>query len=104
MSDPSGRLLRLLGLLQRRATWSAVDLAERLEVDTRTVWRDVDKLRALGYQIRGIPEPGAATGSRAARRSRRFCSRTTKLWRLRSYWAYRRQLRCLASNVERLRL
>lgn len=58
MSDPAGRLLRLLGLLQRRSAWSAADLAERLEVDTRTVRRDVDRLRRLGYQIKGTPGAG----------------------------------------------
>ncbi|MGA2530469.1 MAG: YafY family protein [Acidimicrobiales bacterium] len=58
MSDPSARLLRLLGLLQRRAAWSGTDLAERLEVDARTVRRDVDKLRLLGYQISGTPGAG----------------------------------------------
>jgi predicted DNA-binding transcriptional regulator YafY len=60
MSDSAARLLRLLGLLQRRATWSGADLAERLEVDTRTVRRDVERLRTLGYQIEGVP--GAAGG------------------------------------------
>jgi predicted DNA-binding transcriptional regulator YafY len=58
MSDPAVRLLRLLGLLQRRSDWSAADLAERLDVEPRTVRRDVDKLRALGYQIQGIPGVG----------------------------------------------
>jgi predicted DNA-binding transcriptional regulator YafY len=58
MADPAARLLRLLGLLQRRPTWSGADLAERLEVETRTVRRDVDRLRALGYQVQGIPGAG----------------------------------------------
>jgi predicted DNA-binding transcriptional regulator YafY len=58
MVDSSGRLLRLLGLLQRRAAWSGTDLAERLEIDTRTVRRDVEKLRVLGYQIAGTPGAG----------------------------------------------
>jgi predicted DNA-binding transcriptional regulator YafY len=58
MPDPSARLLRLLGLLQRRALWSGTELAERLEVDTRTVRRDVDKLRLLGYQISGTTGAG----------------------------------------------
>jgi predicted DNA-binding transcriptional regulator YafY len=58
MAEPAARLLRLLGLLQRRAGWSAADLAERLEVDSRTVRRDVDKLRSLGYQIQGNPGVG----------------------------------------------
>lgn len=60
MTDSAARLLRLLGLLQRRATWSGADLAERLEVDPRTVRRDVERLRTLGYQIEGVP--GAAGG------------------------------------------
>jgi predicted DNA-binding transcriptional regulator YafY len=62
MADPGARLLRLLGLLQRRATWSGTDLAERLEVDVRTLRRDVEKLRVLGYQIDGTP--GATGGYR----------------------------------------
>jgi predicted DNA-binding transcriptional regulator YafY len=60
MPDSSVRLLRLLGLLQRQASWSGADLAERLEVDARTVRRDVERLRTLGYQIEGVP--GAAGG------------------------------------------
>src|SRR5579862_8270894 len=39
MLDTSARLLALLSLLQARATWSGSALAERLEVDTRTVRR-----------------------------------------------------------------
>ena len=58
MSDSAARLLRLLGLLQRRSTWSSAELVERLEVDARTVRRDVERLRSLGYQIRGIPGAG----------------------------------------------
>jgi predicted DNA-binding transcriptional regulator YafY len=55
MADPALRLLRLLGLLQRRDTWSGGELSERLEVDVRTVRRDVDRLREFGYQIAGAP-------------------------------------------------
>ena len=58
MSDSAARLLRLLGLLQRRSTWSSAELVDRLEVDARTVRRDVERLRSLGYQIRGIPGAG----------------------------------------------
>ncbi len=58
MADPAARLLRLLGLLQRRTAWSGADLAERLEVDTRTIRRDVDRLRFLGYQVHGVPGVG----------------------------------------------
>ncbi|MGH3736621.1 MAG: helix-turn-helix transcriptional regulator [Micromonosporaceae bacterium] len=46
-----GRLLRLLGLLQTRREWSGTDLAAQLEVTSRTVRRDVDRLRELGYPI-----------------------------------------------------
>jgi predicted DNA-binding transcriptional regulator YafY len=55
MADPALRLLRLLGLLQRRDTWSGGELSDRLEVDVRTVRRDVDRLREFGYQISGAP-------------------------------------------------
>src|SRR3954469_14744727 len=48
----TSRVLRLLGLLQSRATWTGPELAERLDVTTRTVRRDVDRLRALGYPVR----------------------------------------------------
>jgi predicted DNA-binding transcriptional regulator YafY len=49
--DTSARLLRLLSLLQSPRRWSGADLAERLEVDVRTVRRDIDKLRTLGYPV-----------------------------------------------------
>ncbi|GEK80571.1 helix-turn-helix transcriptional regulator [Agrococcus baldri] len=47
----SARLLALLSLLQARRDWPGRVLAERLEVTTRTVRRDVDRLRELGYAI-----------------------------------------------------
>ncbi|MDX3660755.1 WYL domain-containing protein [Streptomyces sp. ID05-26A] len=47
----SARLLKLLGLLQSRREWSGTELAERLEVTTRTVRRDVDRLRSLDYPV-----------------------------------------------------
>lgn len=49
-------MLALLSLLQTRRDWPGQVLAERLDVTTRTVRRDVDRLRELGYQI------GAAKG------------------------------------------
>jgi predicted DNA-binding transcriptional regulator YafY len=58
----SARLLRLLTLLQARATWAGVDLADRLEVTARTLRRDVDRLRSLGYPIESTT--GAAGGYR----------------------------------------
>jgi predicted DNA-binding transcriptional regulator YafY len=60
--ETSARLLRLLTLLQSRRDWSGEDLAVRLEVTTRTVRRDVDKLRALGYPVHA--SSGVAGGYR----------------------------------------
>src|SRR5512138_3770544 len=51
MLQTSARLLRLLSLLQSRRFWSGAELAERLEVTGRTLRRDVDRLRALGYPV-----------------------------------------------------
>jgi predicted DNA-binding transcriptional regulator YafY len=50
--ETSERLLRLLSLLQARRDWSGAELAQRLEVGPRTVRRDVDRLRRLGYPVR----------------------------------------------------
>lgn len=55
MTDTPGRLLRLLSLLQQRARWSGPELAGRLGVTTRTVRRDVDRLRVLGYPVDAAP-------------------------------------------------
>jgi predicted DNA-binding transcriptional regulator YafY len=51
MLDTSARLLRLLSLLQARREWTGPELAERLEVGVRTVRRDVERLRRLGYPV-----------------------------------------------------
>jgi predicted DNA-binding transcriptional regulator YafY len=48
---PSGRLLRLLSLLQTPRDWTGAELADRLEVSQRTIRNDVDRLRALGYPV-----------------------------------------------------
>lgn len=45
------RVLTLLGLLQQRQVWTGPELAARLGVTTRTVRRDVERLRALGYPV-----------------------------------------------------
>lgn len=50
-SATTGRVLQLLGLLQSRRVWSGDELAERLKVTTRSVRRDVDRLRELGYPV-----------------------------------------------------
>src|SRR5262249_34194642 len=62
MMETSARLLRLLSLLQSRRDWSGADLAERLEVTPRTVRRDIDKLRSLGYPVHA--SAGVAGGYR----------------------------------------
>jgi len=62
MLQTSARLLRLLSLLQSRPDWPGAELAERMEVTTRTVRRDVDRLRDLGYPVESTP--GTAGGYR----------------------------------------
>ena len=49
--NTSARLLRLLSLFQARRYWSGADLAARLDVTSRTLRRDVDRLRSLGYPV-----------------------------------------------------
>ncbi|MDX3224818.1 helix-turn-helix transcriptional regulator [Streptomyces sp. ME19-01-6] len=51
MVETSARLLRLLSLLQTRREWTGAELAKRFGVSTRTVRRDVDRLRELGYPV-----------------------------------------------------
>jgi predicted DNA-binding transcriptional regulator YafY len=68
MPDPTARVLALLSLLESRRYWPGIELAERLEVSERTLRRDVDRLRELGYPVlaaRGVGggyqlAPGAA--------------------------------------------
>lgn len=51
MASTSSRTLRLLSLLQTHRYWSGAELADRLEVSLRTLRRDVDRLRDLGYPV-----------------------------------------------------
>ncbi len=51
MSNTSARMLRLLSLLQTHRFWPGGELAERLEISERTLRRDVDRLRDLGYPV-----------------------------------------------------
>ncbi|ALG12035.1 helix-turn-helix transcriptional regulator [Kibdelosporangium phytohabitans] len=62
MTTTAARLLRLLGLLQQPRDWSGPQLAERLDVSSRTVRNDVERLRSLGYPIAATP--GVAGGYR----------------------------------------
>lgn len=67
VTDTAGRLLQLLGLLQRGVSWTGPELAERLGVDIRSVRRDVDRIRNLGYTVESLPGRGGgyrlATGN-----------------------------------------
>lgn len=56
--DNAERLLRLLGLLEGRIDWTAAELADRLGVTTRTIRRDVTRLRTLGYPVEAVAGPG----------------------------------------------
>src|SRR6202140_2669586 len=51
MLQTSARLLRLLSLFQAQRYWSGADLSSRLDITGRTLRRDVDKLRSLGYPV-----------------------------------------------------
>ena len=51
MANTSMRTLRLLSLLQTRRDWPGAELAGRLRVSPRTLRRDIDRLRELGYPI-----------------------------------------------------
>jgi predicted DNA-binding transcriptional regulator YafY len=62
MLDASARLLRLLSMLQVRPDWAGAELARRLDVTTRTLRRDVQRLRSLGYPVHATP--GVAGGYR----------------------------------------
>ncbi|MGH2873783.1 MAG: helix-turn-helix transcriptional regulator, partial [Solirubrobacteraceae bacterium] len=62
MVQTSARLLALLSLLQVRREWTGEELAQRLEITPRTVRRDVDRLRSLGYPVQSAP--GVAGGYR----------------------------------------
>lgn len=51
MLQTSARLLRLLSLFQAQRYWSGAELSRRLDVTGRTLRRDVDRLRSLGYPV-----------------------------------------------------
>lgn len=66
MATTSHRALRLLSLLASRRQWPLRDLADRLEVSERTVRRDLDTLRGLGYPVTTVrgPDGGYRLGTR----------------------------------------
>lgn len=57
MTLTSGRLLQLLSLLQARRDWPGDELARRLEISPRTVRRDIERLRELGYPVQATTGP-----------------------------------------------
>jgi predicted DNA-binding transcriptional regulator YafY len=65
MSETSSRLLELLSLLQGRRDWPGNELAERLEVSGRTVRRDMERLRQLGYPVESLTGPAGGYRLRA---------------------------------------
>jgi predicted DNA-binding transcriptional regulator YafY len=65
MSETSSRLLELLSLLQARRDWPGAELAERLEVSGRTIRRDIERLRALGYPVESLTGPAGGYRLRA---------------------------------------
>jgi predicted DNA-binding transcriptional regulator YafY len=65
MSQTSSRLLELLSLLQGRRDWAGGELAERLEVSGRTIRRDIERLRRLGYPVESITGPAGGYRLRA---------------------------------------
>jgi predicted DNA-binding transcriptional regulator YafY len=58
MLQGSARLLRLLSLFQTRRYWAGAELTEALGVTGRTLRRDVDRLRSLGYPVHASPGAG----------------------------------------------
>jgi len=57
MGDTTSRALRLLSLLQSRRVWTGSELMSRLKVSERTLRRDIDRLRDLGYEVSSISGP-----------------------------------------------
>jgi predicted DNA-binding transcriptional regulator YafY len=65
MSLTSIRLLELLSLLQGRRDWPGNELADRLEVSSRTIRRDMERLRQLGYPVESLTGPAGGYRLRA---------------------------------------
>ena len=65
MIETSSRLLELLSLLQGRRDWPGGELADRLEVSGRTIRRDVERLRQLGYPVESLSGPAGGYRLRA---------------------------------------
>jgi predicted DNA-binding transcriptional regulator YafY len=57
VNETSSRLLELLALLQGRRDWAGSELADRLDVTRRTIRRDIERLRELGYPVESMAGP-----------------------------------------------
>ena len=84
MAETTSRVLQLLGLLQSRRVWTGEELADRLGVTTRSVRRDVERLRDLGYPVQPARVTAAGISSARVPRCRRCCWTPTKPWPWRS--------------------
>lgn len=62
MAETTSRILSLLSLLQTHRQWPGGELAARLGVTERTLRRDIERLRELGYRVDATR--GAAGGYR----------------------------------------
>lgn len=78
MTETASRMLELLSLLQARRDWPGNELAQRLGVSGRTIRRDMERLRQLGYPVQSLSGLPAVTASAPAPRCRRSCSTTKK--------------------------
>jgi predicted DNA-binding transcriptional regulator YafY len=65
MTETSSRLLTLLSLLQARRDWPGSELADRLQVSARTIRRDIERLRRLGYPVDSLTGPAGGYRLRA---------------------------------------
>jgi predicted DNA-binding transcriptional regulator YafY len=65
MTGTSSRLLELLSLLQARRQWAGGELADRLAVSRRTIRRDIERLRDLGYPVESVTGPAGCYRLRA---------------------------------------
>ena len=83
MLETSARLLALLSLLQSRPDWTGTELAARLDVSTRTVRNDIERLRALDYPVDATL--GAAGGYRLGLLGSRACRAKTGV----AHWPHR---------------
>lgn len=88
MSETTSRVLQLLGLLQARRVWTGQELADRLGVTGRSVRRDIERLRDLGYPVHASKGRDGGYQPVPAPRCRRCCStpRRPSRWRFVCAW------------------